>query len=330
MSELILRAEQGVLGALLTHTDPDVITANLTSDDFAHPAHQAVFTALLDIETLDTTLDERITTVARIVDRTDVDPGWLLQIAALTPAEDLVPQYTRIVVQAAFDRDVADFAQPYRAAALLADDSDRGKLVRLADALDAQAAVFTPASTVDTDAAIGLNVDLNEPAGTKDVTQLLREDSIIADLMQHPEQAAQIASWLTSDVFSTDQRRLTFEFAVSIAYDDDPFDTVTLAWQVQRARDALRYDQPGRPAEPVVETDFAYLTRLRATTVTAGTAIVVGRELLTEHVQATLALASTAAEPAPHTEPERLQQQAPNVGPPLTSMPGTDIRPIEL
>ena len=332
-SELIMRAEQGVLAAMLTRTHADLITNNLGNDDFAHPAHRAVYSALQDLEFsgLDS-VGERASAVAGIVERADVDAAWLTQLAEQTPHEDLIVQYTRIVVQASFDREVADFADPYREAAATADDTGRQALLRLADALDAQAAVFTPASSIDPDVDIRLIADLRVQVGEQIRVELHPQEQVIADIVQHPEQGVAVAAWLDSDVFTTEQRKMTFELAVSLAYDNDAFDTVTLAWQVQRLRDVARYDQPDQPVETSAESDYAFVNRLSAATVTAGAAIVVGRELLTEHVQATLAASVTvaAAEHTMHAEGPRVQQTARMQAPATQTPPAADIRPIEL
>jgi replicative DNA helicase len=330
-SDLIMRAEQGVLGAMLTRTRTDLIANNLVSDDFGHPTHQAVYTALLDAEFADyETLDNLTVAIAGMVEQPGVDATWLRQVAEQTPGDDLVLQYTRIVVQASFDREVGQFADPYRAAAQDATDADRAALTRLADALDAQNTAFAAASAIDPIADFRLTADLNIQVDAQIRVELHREDQIVADIVQHPDQAKEVARWLDSAIFTTEQRKTTFELAVSLAYDDDPYDVVTLAWQVQRLRQFTHYDNPDQPIEAPAENDYSYLNRLQAATVTTGTAVVIGRQLLTEHVQATLALQITAASEhttlaaAPHN-----QQQA-RMQAPMSQQPAIDIRPIEL
>jgi DnaB helicase-like protein len=337
MSDLIMRAEQGLLAAMLTDTHTDFITTNVDPDDFAHPTHQAVYRALRDVEMLDHstldhgTLERRSAAVAGIVDTAGVDAAWLRALADQNPGADLVPQYAQIVVQAAFDRETAEFAQFYRDTADTVDESGRDGLLRVAAALDAQAVVFTPASTIDPDRGIQLELDLAIPLEQDVHLELDPEDQIIADIVQHPEQATAVAHWLDSAVFSTAQRRLTFELAVSLAYDHDQFDTVTLAWQIERAREVIRYDNPDdHTPDPGPEDDYTYLNRLRTMPVAAGTAVIIGRELITEHVHTAISASAAAAadrdtritrEPAP-------RQALPE--PPLVHDQSADIRPIEL
>lgn len=327
MSELITRAEQGLLGALLRDGIDASITANLERDDFGHHTHQALYQALAETDMMaDGSLQERIATVVTIAE-VDLDAAWLAVLAERAPAAALVADYARIVLEAAFDRDVADFGQEYRDLVELATDPPLvAALTRLADGLDAQAAVFTSGSEID--AAVDVTVN---GAGVQVGIDLVldREDQVIADIVQHPEQGAAVGAWLESEVFTTEQRRFAFELAVSQAYDNDPFDTVTLAWQLQRARDVSRYHHHGL-AVPA-EADYAYLARLQAVTVETGTAVVVGRELLVEHVKARHEMTVTAGveyrvqieQPPPGLQQAQLQA-------PLEQTPSIDIRPIEL
>lgn len=322
MSDLILRAEQGVLGALLT--DPDQLTV-VSAGDFAHPTHQAIYSAIRDLQSLGYEPGRLADAVAGIVDRPDVDATWLRELADAAPDRDRAKAYARIVVQAAFDRDTADFAQPYLDAAEQATDPDaRRHLTRLGNTLTAQADRNGPSSIVDPDASPRLTATARPTA----TAELNREDQILADLLQHPDQARTVAPWLDSAVFTTDQRRLAFELVVSIAYHGDPVDAVVLAWEVERARPyAVATPEPnqhtqlgGRPS------DYTYLRRLETATVNAGTAVLVGRELLTEHVHATLAVSVTAAaERGPHAGPPQpvpAQAIAPiRTEPPLSPAP---------
>lgn len=343
MSDLIMRAEQGVLGVLLAGGDTAVIVEHLTSDDFGHPTHRAVYEVLRDVDLYDhDTIDDLATKVAALVDRADIDTAWLRYLAEHAPADTLVVEYTRIVMQAAFDRDVADFAQPYHdSAATTIDPQTRDAYTRVARALDAQAAVFAPTASIDSASDVTLTADLVRTVTRAETTvhlELHREDQVIADIIQHPDQATQVARWLDPDVFTTGQRRLTFELAISLGFDGDPFDTVTLAWHIQRARDIQRYHDPNGPHETPPERDYTYLTRLQTAMIVTGTAVTVGRELLTEHVQVALALSAaaaergTAAEPAlnraEHAAPVQ-QARSPRSQPPMSPAPTADIRPIE-
>jgi replicative DNA helicase len=329
MADLILRAEQGVLGAMLRNPNrPDIITDGLTADDFGHPQHAAVYEALLDPNVITTSnLDERITNLVAVADA-DLDPGWLRTLAETDVREELVREYARIVVQGAFERDIADFADPYEQAAALADDPEtRDGLLQLAEVFDNQVTYFGEAAAIDPAADIVLtNSDLDVDLGNV----LEPEDQVIADIVQHPEQAREVAAWLESDIFTTGRRRHTFEFAVSLAYDDDPFDSVTLAWNLNQAQNYDFHNDPGQTEPAQIDADYAYVTRLYAATIVAGTAVVVGRDLLSAHVQARHQISITAStqqivqveQPAPGPQP--------GMDPPLEHAPAADIRPIEL
>ncbi|MFK3983056.1 DnaB-like helicase N-terminal domain-containing protein [Micromonospora sp. NPDC050397] len=325
MSDLIMRAEQGILGALLADRDQALITEHLSTEDFGHPAHQAIYTAILDLQTAGYETQRLTDAIVELVDRPDVDTAWLQALAVNAPGSDRIRAYTQIVIQAAFDRDTADFADPYLAAAALTSNPEaRDSLTRLGQALTVQADTFTPTSTIDPDRTVQVT--------SVTAVQLHREDAVIADLVQHPEQARAVAGWLTPEVFTTEQRRLSYEFAVSIAYDNDPIDAVILAWHVQRARDInSMYDHETRLPDPRTESEYAYLTRLEITTVAVGTAVMVGHELVSEHVTATLALsATTATEHTKQVTPAQRGEHHIGLEPPITPAATVDVRRIEL
>ncbi|WP_020525229.1 DnaB-like helicase N-terminal domain-containing protein [Catelliglobosispora koreensis] len=293
MTDLIMRAEQGVLGALLSARDPDehaLVYTSLDADMFGHPAHQAIYTALADLRLGDYTQVELITAVGAAVDRGDVDTAWLTQLAADAPDDPHVRAYVKIVLNAAFDRDMLDFADPYLAAAELENDLEaRAALQHTGAALEAQAAIFAASSIIAPDTSVVSTSVVVE-------VDLTREEQVLADLLQHPDQAGKVAAWLDPEVFTTEQRRMAFEITVSHAYHGDPVDPVIVAWEIERGREINAYYQrePG-PADPEREPDYRYLTRLGATAVATGTAVVIGHELLSEHVSAGLAVSAAAA-----------------------------------
>lgn len=328
MADLILRAEQGVLGALLRNPDQPTIVDNLHADDFGHDVHRAVYRALIENEPpWVINLDERIAVVVAVAE-TDVDPQWLHAIADAIVADELVPEYARIVVRAAFERDLTGFAEPYQQAAALADDPvTRDGLLRLADVLDTQVAFFGEPAAIDP----AFDIVLTGQGVEADVPFILEpEDQVIADILQHPEQAREVAAWLDSELFTTGRRRHTFEFAVSLAYDNEPFDSVTLAWNINRAQNHDRYSDPEQTEPAPIDADHQYVTRLYGATIVPGTAVVVGRDLLTAHVQARHQTAATAS--TQRTMQIEQTPTAPQLGmqPPLSQEPATDIRPIEL
>lgn len=331
MADLIVRAEEGILGAMLRNPNQPEVFATLTTDDFGYDLHRAVYEALLEPDAVMTgSVEERIISVVGLmgIAQTDVDPDWLRRLAETAPPQELVREYAKIVVEAAFERDVADFSEPYTQAAALADDPDtRENLLRLAEVLDAQVHFFGEAAAV----APVVDIVLTGQGVDVDVRFVLEpEDQIIADILQHPHQARAVAAWLDSELFTDSRRRYTFEFAVSLAYDNDPFDAVTLTWNVNRALNLDRYQDPEQSEPAQIDADYQYVTRLYGATIVAGSAVVVGRDLLTAHVQAQHQIAVTAST-------QRIMQieqapLAPQLGtePPLEQAPAADIRPIEL
>ncbi|MFI6785558.1 DnaB-like helicase N-terminal domain-containing protein [Micromonospora sp. NPDC050276] len=325
MSDLIMRAEQGVLGALLADPNQPLITDNLISDDFSHPAHRAIYNAILDTPATGEDPARIVAAVVAIVDRPDVDTNLLNALAAAAPDDQRVRAYSQIVIQAAFDRDTIDFAEPYLTAATQATDPvARDALVRLGQALTAQAETFAPASTIDPDQALSLPTVVALAAA-----DLHPEDAIIADLLQHPEQARDVAAWLTSDVFTTDERRLTYELAVSIAYDHDPIDAVILAWNVERAREIQSLWAPHQRL-PETLNHYTHLARLEVTAVAVGTAVTIGHDLVSEHVTVTLTRSASAAEAAATARSAEVEGPVAGLEPPRESSPTLDAPRIEL
>lgn len=325
MSDLIMRAEQGVLGALLADPNQPLITDNLISDDFSHPAHRAIYSAILDTLVTGEDPGRIVAAVVTIVDRPDVDTNLLDALAAAAPDDQRVHAYSQIVIQAAFDRDTIDFAEPYvTAATQTTDPVARDALARLGQALTAQAEIFAPASTIDPDQALSLPTVVALAAA-----DLHPEDAIIADLLQHPEQARDVAAWLTPDVFTADERRLTYELAVSIAYDHDPIDAVILAWNVERAREIQSLWAPHQRL-PETLNHYTHLARLEVTAVAVGTAVTIGHDLVSEHVTVTLTRSASAAEAAAIARSAEVEGPVAGVEPPRESSPTLDVPRIEL
>jgi replicative DNA helicase len=329
MSDIILRAEQGVLGALLAASSRDdqaFIFATLTVDDFAHPTHQALFAALSDLRFNGCDTDRLADAAAQAGIGADVTPAWLATLAKHAPSPAHVRAYTSIVLAAAFDRDTADFADHYLAAAELETDAEtRLSLLRTGQALQLQAVTFSTASLVSPDTTV-VTVSV---VAERDLT---REDMVIADVLQHPRQAQKVAAWLTSDVFTTEQRRLAFEITISHAYHGDPVDPVIVAWELERARAVNAYHQRQTAASTTRdEPDLTYLTRLAVTAVVTGTAITVGHQLVSEHTAATLALSASAAIERQAAAAAARQVHQPLLQPPPLPATETTLRPrIEL
>lgn len=326
MSDLIMKAEQGVLGALLAaheRSDQALIFEHLAADDFGHPAHRAVFSALADLAVADHTGERLATAIAVIGERDDIDIAWLTSLAADAPSEAHTRAYIKIVLAAAFDRDSAGFAAPYLAAAELEVDPEaQASLVRTGHSLQVQAEVFAASSIIDPDRPVVITTIVAD-------RELTREERVIADLLQHPEQAPKVAAWLDSQVFTTEQRRHAYEITISHAYHGDPIDPVIVGWELERAREIDRYHQQQTwPGDRQPERDYPYVARLAATPVVAGTAIVVGHELLSEHVSATLTLSATAAAQR-QTAATAAALQHPPLEVPLSVNPVVDRR-IEL
>jgi hypothetical protein len=142
------------------------------------------------------------------------------------------------------------------------------------------------------------------------------EEELLADLLQHPDQATDIAVFVHRDTFTSPQRRDVFETLVRLGYHGEPIDEVIVCWEVANLR-AITPPSPhqtGQTAEP----DIALVHRL-ATIRTTRSAIEVGRDLIADDIRASLngrisALNPTHAGPTPVQKPTAGLQ--PNLHPP--------------
>ncbi len=85
MSQLIMRAEQGVLGVMLTGGDQPPIRDHLTSSDFGHPVHAAVYSALRDLDGADLPPERLRAVVASTLELPEVTEQWLAELAERAP-----------------------------------------------------------------------------------------------------------------------------------------------------------------------------------------------------------------------------------------------------
>jgi replicative DNA helicase len=138
--------------------------------------------------------------------------------------------------------------------------------------------------------------------GATDDNRAAREDQLLADLLAHPEQAAEVARIVPPETFTTEQRREVFMTIATLAAQGDLVDEVVVLWEFQRLRavaDLYGGDLRYRGDETSPEPTAAYLTRL-ADMSTTDTAITIGYELVVDDVREQLARsAANAAQRTP-------------------------------
>ncbi|WP_197091952.1 DnaB-like helicase N-terminal domain-containing protein [Streptacidiphilus albus] len=283
----MLRAEQAVIGAALRDRQRLDDIAYLTPDRMAHPTHRALLTALIESRTSDPT-----TSAARlpelIAQRTaisGVNADYLRQLADAAPRPENIVSYARMVQEAAVRRDLELHVERIRTTT----SGLRGPdpvLDRLAQAMR---------RTEHTVPVARLNESAPAPyearpwaAGEQEVrveVRLERQDAVLADLLQHPEQIREVSDWLYPEVFEEGPRREVYEAIVVVAERDEPVDQLTVEWQVYQ-QDPQTYEVT---VEVSVEERPDYLTRLATTAVVVGAAVELSGEIMAEDIRAKLA-----------------------------------------
>lgn len=289
MSSVTSRAEQALLGALLTQPHPapgDLHTAvtQLREDDFGQRLHQHLFSAISYLAASAPELrgEPFIEAVATRVALPGAEPDRLRALATSAPNTAHAAAYARMIQTAAFRRQVARHAEriaattatggKHPATSPAARQSQEHQALLLA-ALTRQAQVYaTLAGTPDSVAVTAASSPQEEPERAKDLTErpdspanpapssrrAAQEDELLADLMANPEQAEALARFLPETTFSTDQRREIYQTMLMAAVDGAPIDEVIIAWTLEDNRALRRLYPPHDPAiaePPMLDTE---------------------------------------------------------------------------
>lgn len=318
-------AERALLGALLADEPAPAELSYLRADDFADRINGHLFEIITDLRRDHPTLsgDQLTTAVAFHADTRGIDATWLTDLRDLCPEPGHIAAYARMVQAAGFRRDVASHAERIATAAAHTTDVDgQAHLTKLADALARQAEVYAAFHTLETTSRY------HTPALLQgDPRRVAMEEELLADLLQHPEQATDIAVFVHSNALTSQQRRDTFEAIVRLGYDGEAVDEVTVCWELANIR---AINPPG--TDPLTrldtgEPDITLLQRL-ANTRTNRSAIEIGRDLIADDIRTTVSHrldTLNPARPAPTTRRSQIHNAATN------PTPGIDprLRPPE-
>ncbi|KJS59705.1 DnaB-like helicase N-terminal domain-containing protein [Streptomyces rubellomurinus] len=340
--DLVLRAEQAVIGAALRDRQRLDDIAYLTPDRMAHPTHRALLAALIDSRTNApaATADRLPELIAQRTAISGVNADYLRRLADAAPQTRNIASYARMVQEAAVRRDLALHVDRLRPTA----PGLRGPdpvLDRLAQAMR---------RTEQTAPVARINEPAPEPyeprartSGEQEVrvdVRLERQDAVLAELLQHPEQVREVSSWLYPEVFEEGPRREVYEAIVVVAERGEPVDQLTVEWEVYQ-QDTQAYEVTVEVSVEQHEERPDYLARLAATAVVVGAAIELSGEMLAEDIRTKLATDFATAdvtartpgvepkvdlavkavtsiaqvEPAPLLQPPPVQQQAPSIQP---------------
>ncbi|MEV7601675.1 DnaB-like helicase N-terminal domain-containing protein [Kitasatospora sp. NPDC089797] len=288
--DLVLRAEQAVIGAALRDRQRLDDIAYLTPDRMAHPTHRAVLTALIDSRTSSPTTPTA--QLPELVAQRTAIPGvtadYLRRLADAAPLPRAIASYARMVQEAAVRRDLAQHVDRLRTAT----PGLRGPdpvLDRLAQAMrHTEHAAPVAKYNEPTPAPYEPRA---RPAGEGEVrveTRLERQDAVLADLLQHPEQVREVSTWLYPEVFEEGPRREVYEAIVVVAERGEPVDQLTVEWEVYQ-QDPQAYEVTVEVRVEQREERPDYLARLAATAVVVGAAIELSGEMMAEDIRTKLA-----------------------------------------
>ncbi|MET8160333.1 DnaB-like helicase N-terminal domain-containing protein [Sphaerisporangium sp. NPDC005289] len=280
MPDLVHRTEEALIGALIY--DPSLVNdvPYLLPRHFHRLDHQAVFAAFLDVHANEpaiwgAALADRIIAHANVP---GIDATRLATLALSGPDVSSIAVYGRMIQEASLHRELlghadrlAEAAGPTRGL-----DAERDHMALLSQALRSNAVRFD----IETDAAL--------PAqAVRQDLRILREEALLADLIQHPEHLRGVAAWLDPEVFTSTDRRDIYEAIVAVDRYGEPVQELTLTWELARARSAappVTHETSIRPdGSPAAS---GYVARLARTAVEPGIAVEIGRDLLADHTRA--------------------------------------------
>jgi DnaB-like helicase N terminal domain len=284
MPDLTSRAEEALLGALITDPAQLASVPSLTPADFTDPARQAVFNAISAVhdQVPDARGAEFAGRIAATAGSARVTVGYLDQITQATPTPNAAAVYGRMVIEAAFDRQLGAHAAEAHAAAIASDEPGEAAAV----------AGITSALTGNLQAARVAAGEAPDRAAAPGDPQEVLEERFLAALMRQPT----ITDWITVDpqVFTSPARREVYEAIVAIDQHGEPVDELTLTWAL--ARDAaISHSATARIASPdalAAAIPSGMVARLAATPIDTAVGVEAARDLLAARAQAQIAEAT--------------------------------------
>jgi replicative DNA helicase len=353
--DLVLRAERALLGAVLREPHQLEQVSYLPTAAFTHPTHQAIYQYLRETYQgqQPPRPDQLPQSVAPQLRIPGVDADYLRSVAAACPDPDHATIYARMLQEAHVRVTLASFANN-----IAAENPTDQRLQRYNDVLGRALARqgYTLTDTAREELAPAVTTTRTTGAGTDQPPadeRARREELVLADLLQHQRQIAEVQTWLSPQAFAPGVRRELYETIVTVDGYGEPVTEMTIEWELSRRRyqpqpEATQTYTTTDPDNALNRPDVApqYLERLLTTAVAVGTAVELGGDLLAETLRADLsqrtakALANvhlgqgaTAEHTAVHLAPKAItptnhvQQQTPGsptpqlLPPPPTAVP---------
>jgi replicative DNA helicase len=299
MPDLISRAEEALLGALIADPDQLADVPGLEAADFTDPVRQAVWTAISRLR--EVAPGARGPEFADVIHATSNDDlityDYLARLAVAAPTPGAADAYARMVMEASFLRGfAADIAQ--------LPEADQGNDTTLRDAI----ASFTRNINAARSAAAD---DLREPGPPPADPHAVLEEQYLSAILHQPG----LTDWIPLEpaIFTSPGRLAIYQAITALSRHGGPVDEITLPWALARAT-ATVDAHAGRTttAESFAATiPPGTIARLAATSIDTMTALDIGRDLLADHAYAQITAAARGAE----------QHHLPESGVPRTTAP---------
>lgn len=322
MSSLTIRAEQALIGAMLAGGKLPPEFEQLQPESFGHRSLRQIYTTILDLRDYHQG-DELTRQVAAQVYQPGVDAEWLQQLRDSCPSTAHIASYARMVQVNGFRRTMVEHSERITTTSATGRPGvqARASVTGMALALQRQAEAYRAFTLIDEQEALKLwqapAHEYQQKNTPRDDDRSDKEDALLADLLAHPEQALKVSRYVQPDTFTSEQRREIFITLASLATEGESIDEIIVLWEAEKLRaEADLYGPEGsgnayRGEEISTESNAAYLDHLAAMSVTAGTAIIVGHELVTADVKASLA--RSAAEAAERQAANQSLQNPPQI-----------------
>lgn len=255
---LTVRAESAVLGALLIRPDVYTDVAYLDPEQFADPANAALFDAVRTelVREPNQTSSSLTAHLQAAYATTGVDPD-LDRFIDACPDPGGAAVYARMLVEADLNRTMA------RHAVRLAETSEPNSPARV------EAFVL-----MRSEPAMSRDAEEAPVSGSWKGSRSSREERILADLVQHPDQIEQASEAINTATFTADSRSDLFEALSRIHKRGEPVDNLTVAWELDRIQTSSFRDTGVDPS--------GYVDRLTAVPVEPGIAVETARQIASQ------------------------------------------------
>jgi len=314
MPNLAVRAEQAVLGALLTdHTLIDQVPY-LAGSDFSDATHKWIFDAIAETRAAHPEATGQRLMVLVAQSTPEIDVGYLSSLPDRCPVPAHLAAYGRMVAEAAMIRELdvhahriargaADLIRRRAGTRTIQERTVPEQLARLAEAMIRHTRRMDPDRWPE---VTGESPAARSPRLPEQL-QARREAEVLAGLIQHPAECEQVMKWLPSRAFAPGPRREIYEALRAVVRTGAPVDALTVAWQLcmrQASEGTAGFGEaPASSRSPIAASAETVFT-LATVSVEPGSAFLAGSLRLADHISASLSGDKPPASNPGHQRPE--------------------------